>query len=141
MTGVIPTWVQEGGHDAWIKRMKDPSVRPRLLQDIRDELSEQPPEGILMVGFKTPDMSKKYLAKTVAEAAQMRGQSPEEAIVDMVIEDDNRIQCIYFSMSEENIRKKYNFLGYLFVLMLEFTVIYLKVLELIQEHLEVLRGS
>ena len=106
LTGVIPTWVQEGGHDAWIKRMKDPSVRPRLLQDIRDELSEQPPEKILMVGFQTPDMSKKYLAKTVAEAAQMRGQSPEEAIIDMVIEDNHRIQCIYFSMSEENIRKK-----------------------------------
>ncbi len=106
LTGVIPTWVQEGGHDAWIKRMKDPSERPRLLQDIRDELSEQPPEKILMVGFQTPDMSKKYLAKTVAEAAQMRGQSPEEAIVDMVIEDNHRIQCIYFSMSEENIRKK-----------------------------------
>ena len=106
LTGVIPTWVQEGGHRAWIERMKDPKVRPRLLDDIRKELSEQPPEGILMVGFKTLGMSKKYLAKTVAEAAKMRGQSPEEAIVDMVIEDDNRIQCIYFSMSEENIRKK-----------------------------------
>ena len=106
LTGVIPTWVQEGGHRAWIERMKDPKVRPRLLDDIRKELSEQPPEDILMVGFKTLEMSKKYLAKTVAEAAKMRGQSPEEAIVDMVIEDDNRIQCIYFSMSEENIRKK-----------------------------------
>ena len=51
-------------------------------------------------------MSRKYLAKTVAEAAAMRGQTPEEAIVDMVIEDDHRIQCIYFSMSEDNIRKK-----------------------------------
>ena len=106
LTGVIPTWVQEGGHDAWIKRMKDPSVRPRLLNDIREQLAEQPPEGILMVGFNTPEMSKKYLAKTVAEAAKMRDQSPEEAIVDMVIEDNHRIQCIYFSMSEENIRKK-----------------------------------
>ena len=106
LTGVIPTWVQEGGHRAWINRMKDPEVRVRLLADIRKELSEQPPEGILMVGFKTSGMSKKYLAKTVAEAAEMRGQSPEEAIVDMIIEDDNRIQCIYFSMSDENIRKK-----------------------------------
>ena len=42
----------------------------------------------------------------MAEAAKMRGQLPEEAIVDMVIEDDHRIQCIYFSMSEDNIRKK-----------------------------------
>ncbi len=106
LTGVIPTWVQEGGHRAWINRMKDPSVRERLMEDIRKELSEQPPEGILMVGFKTASMSKKYLAKTVAEAAKMGGQRPEEAIIDMIIEDDHRIQCIYFSMSEENIRKK-----------------------------------
>ena len=106
LTGVIPTWVQEGGHKAWINRMKDSEVRPRLLADIREQLEEQPPEGILMVGFKTAKMSRKYLAKTVAEAASMRGQTPEETIVDMVIEDDHRIQCIYFSMSENNIRKK-----------------------------------
>ncbi len=106
LTGVIPTWVQEGGHEAWINRMKDPKVRPRLLKEIREQLDEQPADGILMVGFNTPEMSKKYLAKTVAEAAKMRGQTPEEAIVDMVIEDNHRIQCIYFSMSEENIRKK-----------------------------------
>jgi len=106
LTGVIPTWVQEGGHRAWINRMKDPNVRPRLLEDIRKQLAEQPPEGILMVGFNNPEMSKKYLAKTIAQAAKTRGQSPEEAIVDMVIEDDSRIQCIYYSMSEENIRKK-----------------------------------
>ena len=59
-----------------------------------------------MVGFNKASMSRKYLGKTVAEAAKMRNQNPEEAIVDMIIEDDNRIQCIYFSMSEENIRKK-----------------------------------
>jgi len=106
LTGVIPTWVQEGGHRAWINRMKDLKVRERLLMEIRRELSEQSPEDILMVGFRTDEMEKKYLGKTVAEAADMRDQSPEEAIIDMVIEDDNRIQCIYFSMSEENIRKK-----------------------------------
>ena len=106
LTGVIPTWVQEGGHIAWINRMKDSNIREKLLSDIRKELLEQPPEGILMVGFRKDHMEEKYLGKTVAEAAVMRNQSPEEAIVEMVIEDDNRIQCIYFSMSEENIRKK-----------------------------------
>jgi len=106
LTGVIPTWVQEGGHRAWINRMQEPVARKRLLEDIRKELSQQPPEGILMVGFNTQSMAEKYQGKTIAEAAQMRQQSPEETIVDLIIEDDSRIQCIYFSMSEENIRKK-----------------------------------
>ncbi len=106
LTGVMPTWVQEGGHRAWINRMQEAEPRKRLLVDIRKELSQQPPEGILMVGFKNDSMAKIYQGKTVAKAAKMRGQSPEETIVDLIIEDDNRIQCIYFSMSEENIRKK-----------------------------------
>jgi N-acyl-D-amino-acid deacylase len=106
LTGVIPTWVQDGGHEAWINRMKDPKIRERLFVDIRKELSEQGPEGILMVGFDKEEMAKKYLGKTIAEAAEMRSQSPEETIVDLVIEDNSRIQCIYFSMSEQNIEKK-----------------------------------
>jgi len=106
LTGVMPTWVQEGGHRAWINRMQEPEPRKRLLVDIRKELSQQPPEGILMVGFKNDSMAKIYQGKTVAEVAKMREQTPEETIIDLIIEDDNRIQCIYFSMSEENIRKK-----------------------------------
>ena len=106
LTGVIPTWVQAGGHRAWIERMKKSLVRKRLFQDIRSELAQQPPEGILMVGFNKDSMAQIYRGKTIADAANMRGQTPEETIVDMIIEDDSRIQCIYFSMSEENIQKK-----------------------------------
>lgn len=106
LTGVIPTWVQEGGHRAWINRMQEQAPRKRLLEDIRKELSQQPPEGILMVGFNNAEVAEIYQGKTIAEAAKMRNQSPEETIVDLIIEDDSRIQCIYFSMSEENIQKK-----------------------------------
>lgn len=106
LTGVIPTWVQEGGHRAWINRMKQPKQRKKLINDIKKELKQQPPNGILMVGFKKDSMAKIYLGKTIEQAAQMRNQSPEDAIIDLIIEDDSRIQCIYFSMSEENIRKK-----------------------------------
>jgi N-acyl-D-amino-acid deacylase len=106
LTGVIPTWIQEGGHQKWMKRMREPKARKRLLKEIKDELNQQPPEGILMVGFKTPLMAEKYQGKTIAEAAKMRNQKPEEAIIDLILEDDSRIQCIYFSMSEENINKK-----------------------------------
>ena len=59
-----------------------------------------------MVGFNKKSMADKYRGMTIAEAAKLRNESPEEAIVDLIIEDGSRIQCIYFSMSEENIRKK-----------------------------------
>ena len=106
LTGVIPTWVQEGGHEDWMARMRDPDVRPRLIKDLEAELTVQPPEGILLVGFRNEKMGQKYVGMTLAEAAEERGQAPVDAIIDMVLEDDSRIQCVYFSMSEENIRKK-----------------------------------
>ena len=46
LTGVIPTWVQEGGHEAWMNRMREPEARKRLLGDLREQLANQPPEGI-----------------------------------------------------------------------------------------------
>ena len=100
LTGVIPTWVQEGGHRAWMERMKNKKVRKRLLDDIRKELSEQPPEGILMVGFENNSLDKMYRGKTIAEASLMRNQSPEETIIDLVIEDDSRIQCCLLYTSD-----------------------------------------
>ncbi len=106
LTGVIPTWVQEGGHEAWMNRMRDPEVRQRLAGELRDQLGKQPPEGILLVGFRNKGLGKQFMGKTLAEVARLRGQAAEIAIMDMVLEDDSRIQCVYFSMSEDNIRKK-----------------------------------
>ena len=106
LTGVVPTWVQEGGHEQWMNRMRDPIARKRLLADLTAELAQQPAEDILMVGFKKDSMAQIYRGKTIAEAALMRNQTAPEAIIDLILEDDSRIQCIYFSMSPENLRNK-----------------------------------
>jgi len=63
------------------------------------------PEGTLLVGFQNPKL-KPLTGKTLAEVAKMRGVSPEDAAIDLVIEDGSRVQVIYFLMSEENVRKE-----------------------------------
>ena len=106
LTGVIPTWVQAGGHRAWMNRMREDESRKRLIKDIEAELTMQPADGILMVGFNKDSLAQIYRGKTIAQSAFMRGQSEAETIIDLMLEDDSRIQCIYFSMSEENIQQK-----------------------------------
>ena len=105
LTGVIPTWVQAGGHNAWMNRMKDKKVRERLLKKFVKNCVINP-RGYLDGRIQKPRNGCNLQRETIAEAAKMRNQPPEQTIVDMVLEDDSRIQCIYFSMSEENIRKK-----------------------------------
>jgi N-acyl-D-amino-acid deacylase len=36
----------------------------------------------------------------------MRGRSPEDTIMDLVIEDGSRVEAVYFLMAEDNLRKK-----------------------------------
>ena len=98
---MFPTWVQEGGHDAWVARLKEPAVRARLLE----EMDMIPPADILLVSFRNKDL-RRYVGKTVAAVSAERGTAPRETIMDLVIEDDSRVGTVRFTMSEENVRRK-----------------------------------
>ena len=62
-------------------------------------------ERVLLVSFKN-DALKPLTGKSLAEIAAMRGTSPIETALDMVVEDNSRVGTIFFTMSEENVRKK-----------------------------------
>ena len=113
LDAAMPPWVQEGGLKSWIKRLKDPSIRRRLITEMTHAprgwenlfWSAGSPEKVLLVGFKTDSL--KYLTgKTIGQVAAIRGTSPEETAMDLVIDDDSRVETVYFLMSEENIRKQ-----------------------------------
>ena len=63
------------------------------------------PDKIVLAGFKN-DKLKPLTGKTLAEVARLRGTSPEEAAMDLVIEDGDRVDAIYFIMSEANVRQQ-----------------------------------
>jgi N-acyl-D-amino-acid deacylase len=63
------------------------------------------PDRILLVGFKNEKL-KPLTGKTLGEVARMRGKSPEETAMDLIVEDGSRISTVYFSQSEDNLRKK-----------------------------------
>ena len=108
----MPPWVQEGGLHAWIARLKDPATRARVRQEMTTPTDKWEnlflgagPDGVLFAGFKN-DALKPLTGKTLTEVARMRGTSPEDTAMDLVIEDGSRVGTIYFLMSEDNIRKQ-----------------------------------
>jgi N-acyl-D-amino-acid deacylase len=62
-------------------------------------------DGILLASFKNDEL-KPLTGKRLSEVAKMRGKSPEETAMDLIIEDDSRVGTIYFSQSEDNLRKR-----------------------------------
>ncbi|MHC4092508.1 MAG: N-acyl-D-amino-acid deacylase family protein, partial [Planctomycetota bacterium] len=113
LNAIMPPWVQEGGHRAWVERLQDQAIRARVKQAMNTPTTEWDngyltagsPDNILLVGFKS-ELLKPLTGKTLAEVAAMRGAPPEETAMDLVIEDDSRVGAVFFSMSEDNVRKK-----------------------------------
>jgi len=108
----MPHWVLDGGLEAWIARMKDPADRARLLAQLQSPnpgfesgLIAADADGVLLLGFKTARL-KSLSGKTLAQVAAERGTSPEETMMDLVIEDGTRIGVAYRLMSEDNLRKQ-----------------------------------
>ncbi len=112
LDAAMPSWVQEGGTDKWIERLRDPAVRARVVEEMRDPaptweniLQRAGPKGALLLQFKNPAL-KPLTGKTLDEVAKMRGVSPEEAAIQLVVEDGTRVGVAYFLMSEDNVRRE-----------------------------------
>lgn len=113
LDAAMPTWVQAGGYEAWRKRLLDPATRARVIAEMRTPSTEWEnllmlaggADRVLLIGFKSEKL-KPLTGKTLAEVAAMRGESPEDAAIDLVIEDGTRVSTIYFLMSDDNLRKQ-----------------------------------
>ena len=113
LDAAMPPWVQEGGYSKWAERLQDPAVRERVRREMSTPtdawenlyLLAGSPEKVLLVGFKN-DALKPLTGKSLAEVAKLRGKSPEETAMDLVVEDGSRVGTVYFMMSEENLRKQ-----------------------------------
>lgn len=112
LDAAMPPWVQDGGLEAWIERLKDPNIRSRVLEEMRDPhpawenlYGAAGADGTLLLAFKNPKL-KPLTGKTLAEVARMRHLSPEETATQLVIEDESRVGVAYFLMSEDNVRRE-----------------------------------
>ncbi|HEY8019742.1 MAG TPA: D-aminoacylase [Thermoanaerobaculia bacterium] len=108
----MPPWVQEGGLEAWRKRLADPAVRARVEREMTTPTDAWEnlflavgPENILLAAFKSEAL-KPLTGKTLAAIAKLRGKSPAQTAMDLVVEDDSRVGTIYFLISEDNIRRE-----------------------------------
>jgi len=109
----LPPWTEDGGYPALFKRLRDPATREKIAAEVSKDSDEWEnlyigagsPEKILLFGFKS-DKLKPLTGKSLTEVAKMRGKDPITTIMDLIAEDESRIDTIYFLMSEENVKKE-----------------------------------
>jgi N-acyl-D-amino-acid deacylase len=109
----MPPWVHAGGPEAMVARLKDPAIRAKVLAAMREEhpkdwenlYRQSGADGMLLLAVKQPAL-KPLIGKTITEIAKMRGVSAEDAIIDLVIEDDAGAGAAYTIISEDNIPRE-----------------------------------
>ena len=113
MTSAFPPTLQDGGFGKLWERLHDPAIRKEMAIAMNTDATDWEnlyfgaggAEHILLLGFKQ-DSLKKFTGKTLAEVAKIRGTSPEETAMDLIIQDSTRVGVAYFLMNEENVRKQ-----------------------------------
>ena len=113
LDAAMPPWVQEGGLEAWRKRLQDSAIRKRVRKEMREPdpkwdnlyLATGSPDQVLLIGFKNEKL-KPLTGKTLGDVARLRHTSPEDAAMDLVVEDDSRVGTVYFLMDEDNVRRQ-----------------------------------
>jgi N-acyl-D-amino-acid deacylase len=113
LDAAMPTWVQDGGLEKWIERLRDPGTRAKVAAEMRNPhpadwenlFAGAGPEGMMLLGFKNPTL-KPLTGKTLAQVAADRHKSPEETAMDLVVEDGSRVGVAYFLMNEDNVRRE-----------------------------------
>ncbi|MBT4318472.1 MAG: D-aminoacylase [Candidatus Marinimicrobia bacterium] len=108
----MPPWVQEGGYDKWVERLKDPSIRVRVKEEMIKDTDDWEnlgflagPDGVLFSDFKNPEL-RKYVGMTLKEVSEKLNKHYADVAIDFVIEDGSRVGVVYFLMSEDNVKKQ-----------------------------------
>ena len=113
LDAAMPPWVQEGGYAEWSRRLQDPAIRKKVIEEMKTDAEDWEnlyaaagsAEKLILVGFKNETL-RGYTGKSLAEVSNLRGTSPEETAIDLVIEDGSRVGTVYFLMSEENVKRQ-----------------------------------
>jgi dihydroorotase/N-acyl-D-amino-acid deacylase len=107
LSACLPPWASADGK--LLDNLKDPAVRARIRAEMVKEVTEWEnlcqlagAEGVLLLGLRK-DENKRFVGKRLAEVAATLGKEWPDAIMDLLIVEEQRIGTVYFLMDEQNI--------------------------------------
>jgi N-acyl-D-amino-acid deacylase len=107
----LPPWVREGGRDALLKRLADPTLRERARADMARETKEWEnqylgsggPDRVMVAEVLDPRL-KPYEGRTIASIAASEKKDPRDVVIDIVLADRANASCIIAIMDEADVR-------------------------------------
>lgn len=107
LTARLPTWVQEGGAPTMRKRLRNPIIRKKILNDLELGIPNRnsDPKDVMLIGFRKDSLNALYKGKRLSEIAHLHNKSANETMLDLIVADKSGIAAIFFLISEENVKR------------------------------------
>jgi N-acyl-D-amino-acid deacylase len=103
----LPPWLAIGGH--FYDKLRDPATRARAREETLNPSGEweamstrDGPENVMPVGFEKAH-NRQYAGMRLSDIAAMRGEHWADTIINLLLDEEQRIFTVYFSMAEENL--------------------------------------
>ena len=112
LSSIIPPWAHDGGREKMLERLKDPSARKRM----RDEVMNGLPNwynhylatgdgwaGMILVSLKA-ERNKPFQGKRMSELIAARGGHPADVLFDVLVEEGGSVPTVFFHHSEADMQ-------------------------------------
>jgi dihydroorotase/N-acyl-D-amino-acid deacylase len=108
LSACTPPWASEDGK--LIDNLQNPTTRAKIKAEMESTHTEWEnlcqlagPQGVLILGITKPE-NKQYAGKRLSEIATMMNKPWDDAAMDLLISERQRIGTVYFLMSEDNVK-------------------------------------
>jgi len=108
LSACLPPWASADGK--LMENLADPAMRAKIRAEVLhpkgdwENLADLAgPEGVLVLGLKKPE-NRAHAGKRLADIAASMKKDPLDAAIDLILSERDRIDAVFFLMSEENVR-------------------------------------
>jgi N-acyl-D-amino-acid deacylase len=110
LAATLPLWVQEGGRDRMVERLKVPATRARARAEIETKLDgwENLLKAATFDGIQIASVPREFdqsiIGKRISQIAAERKADPWEVYFQLLIDSGGRIGALYHMMSEDDVK-------------------------------------
>ena len=106
---LLPRWVQEGGTDRALARLRDPESREVMRVEIEDTGHDAyhwvPTDwSTVVVSGVSAESNRRYIGRSIEESAHEEGRRPIDVYCDLLASDELGATCVDHVGNEENVQ-------------------------------------
>jgi len=112
LSSIVPPWAHDGGREKMLERLKDPSARKRMREEVMNGLPDWYNHylatgdgwaGMILVSLKH-ERNKPFQGRRMSDLIAARGGHPADVLFDVLLEEGGSVPTVFFHHSEPDMQ-------------------------------------